>query len=241
VFFLGVVPARGGSKQVPAKNLRQMCGKPLIAHTIEAAMASSKLSDVCVSTDNDYIMEISKSYGVKSLIRRPDELATDNASIMPVIRHAIETYEAKNKQVIDAVVVLFPTLPLRTVKDLDGSLETFLAGQPANSLTSVHSVDSRMPYYLCREDSGRLRSIRGHWPQKSNRQDYKPLFLLDGAIEISRREQVFTSTTFQEENPLFYEIPIDHALDIDDEGDWRVVEAIMKTRQGIVQETPLGN
>lgn len=231
MFFLGIVPARGGSKQVPAKNLRQMCGKPLIAHTIEVAMASTILSDLCVSTDNEYIVEISKSFGVNNIIRRPEELASDNAAIMPVIRHAIETYEEVNKRVVDAVVILFPTLPLRTVDDLDGSLAVFSAGQPAKSLTSVHSVDSRMPYYLCREDSGRLRSIKGQWPQRSNRQDYKPLYLLDGAIEISLREQVFASTTFQEENPLFYEIPIDHALDIDDEGDWRVVEAIMKTRQ----------
>ena len=231
MFFLGVVPARGGSKQVPAKNLRQMCGKPLIAHTIEVALASSKLSDLCVTTDNGYIMEISGSFGVENLVKRPDVLATDTADIMPVIRHAVESYEECKDKKIDAVVVLFPTLPLRTVDDLNGSISTFEAGQPAKSLTTVHSVDPRLPYYLCRENAGKIRSLRGNWPQKSNRQDFKPLYLLDGAIEISLRDQVFSSPTLQENNPLFYEIANDHALDIDNEGDWRLVEAMMQTRK----------
>ena len=233
MFFLGVMPARGGSKQIPAKNLRQMCGKPLIAYTIEAALQSSRLSDFCVSTDNEYIIEIANSFGAESFARRPDELATDNAPIMPVIRHAIESYEASKNIKVDAVVVLFPTLPLRTAADIDASISTFLLGQPANSLTTVHSVDPRVPFYLCRAERGRVRSIKGAWPKKSNRQDFKPLYLLDGAVEISKREQVFSAKTLQDNNPLYYEIPNDHVLDIDDEGDWRLVEAMIHVKNGL--------
>lgn len=233
MFLLGIMPARGGSKQIPAKNLRQLCGKPLIAYTIEAALQSAGLSDFCVSTDNEYIIEISESFGTRNFIRRPDELATDSAPMMPVIRHAIETYEASQNIHVDAVVILFPTLPLRTVEDIDSSITTFLQGQPANSLTTVHSVDPRIPYYLCRAEQGRVRSMKGAWPKKSNRQQFKPLYLLDGAVEISRREHVFSSIAFQDDNPLYYEIPNDHVLDIDDEGDWRLVEAMMQAKSAL--------
>lgn len=232
MFILGVMPARGGSVEIPGKNLRPMNGRPLIAHTIEPALRSSGLSDFCVSTDNDYISEISKSFGVRHVIRRPDAMATSQAPIMPVVRHAIETYEAEHGTAVDAACVLFPTLPLRTLEDIDGAIACFLARQPARSLTTVHAVDPRLPYYLCRARDGRMRSIRGGWPKKPNRQDFKPLYLLDGAVEISIRDQVFGAATFQEAAPLYFEIPTDHALDIDDEGDWRLVEAMMQVRGG---------
>jgi len=225
------MPARGGSVEIPAKNLRQMLGKPLIAHTIEPALKSEKLSDFCVSTDNAYIEEIAKSFGVKNTVRRPDVLATSDAPIVPVIRHAIEDYERSKKVRVDAAVVLFPTLPLRTKEDIDGAISAFLDAQPANSLTTVHSVDPRLPYYLCRSNGSRVRSIRGAWPKKPNRQQFKPLYLLDGAVEISARNQVFSSDTLQEYQPVYFEITNDHAMDIDDEGDWRLVEAMMQVRK----------
>ncbi len=224
MFILGIIPARGGSKQVPAKNLRQLAGKPLIAHTIETAVSSELLSGLCVTTDSEYILAIAESHGVEHTIKRPPEMATDSAPIVPAFRHAVRTYEENSGTTVDAVAVLFPTLPLRTKEDLDGALKTFVAGQPANCLTTVHEVDSRTLYYLCRAKEGRVHSVMGEWPPSPNRQDFEPLYLMDGAIEVCTRTHIFSSDTVQDNSSLYYEIPSNRSLDIDSEADWLLAE-----------------
>ncbi len=119
ITILGIIPARGGSKRVPKKNTKLLGKKPLIAYTIDAATKSRFLTDCVVSTDAEYISEIVKKYGVRT-IERPKELATDKAKTTDVLLHAVRHVEC------DIVVCLQPTSPLRTARDIDNAIGLFL-------------------------------------------------------------------------------------------------------------------
>lgn len=230
MFVLGVIPARGGSKQIPGKNIRLLAGRPLIAHTIDTARASRGLGAFCVTTDSEAIAAVARDAGTRHVVERPADLATDTAPIVPAVRHAVETYERATDTAVDAVALLFPTFPLRTVEDLDGALSAFIAGQPAQALTTMHEVDSRTDYYLCRIEGRRIRSIRGEWPPSPNRQDFPPLYLVEGAIDVCTRTQLFTSDKVLDAEPLYHIVPGDRAIDIDTEADWHLAEALLATR-----------
>lgn len=131
---LGVIPARGGSKRVPGKNLRQLCGRPLIAYTIEAAQKAKSFTTWVVSTEDERIRDVALSLGAY-VIRRPDELATDNASSDSVIRHALDWLESESDR-FDIVVCLHPTNPIRESRHIDECVNILLTSE-APSIASV--------------------------------------------------------------------------------------------------------
>ena len=138
--ILGLIPARGGSKGLPRKNIKPLLGKPLIAWTIEQALASRYLDRVVVSTDNKEIAEISKKYGAEVPFMRPKELAEDNAKGIDVVLHAIDWLKENNKRKqYDLMMLLQPTSPLRATEDIDKAIETLFLKE-AKAIVSVCEV-----------------------------------------------------------------------------------------------------
>ena len=134
---LAVIPARGGSKRFPRKNVALLCGKPLICHTIEAAQRSTLITDWLVSSEDDEIIEIATNYGAPVPFRRPIELATDEVRNIDVTIHALEYMERVNKLEYDMIVLLQPTVPIRDPKHIDESIELLWASE-LDSLASVN-------------------------------------------------------------------------------------------------------
>ncbi len=186
---LGVIPARGGSKGVPKKNIKHLEGKPLIAYTIEAALAS-KISHVIVSTDSEEIADVSRSFGADVPFIRPDHLATDSAKSMPVIQHALEFVEQQKGEKFDAVLMLQPTTPYRTSDDIDQAIN-ILEESNADSVISVVDVEGHHP--------ARMKFLKGdrlidppycETYENQPRQELEPMYIRNGAIYLSSRAAV---------------------------------------------------
>ncbi len=223
IFTLGVIPARGGSKTIPRKNLYPLNGVPLIAYTILAAQGS-KLDDFIVTTDDDEIAAYSESLGAK-VIRRPAELAQDDTPMVPAVQHAVEEYEYRWGDTVDpddyvhvdAVCLLQPTSPLRTAEDIDRALE---GARDVSSLVSVAEGVHPMKSYV--EEDGRWRGFE--WIPYDRHKDR--CLTRNGAIFIVTRELLDKGILVQ--NPRLYLMPEERSVDVDDQYDLLVAEALLK-------------
>lgn len=221
MFVLGIIPARGGSKGVPFKNLFPLNGLPLIQYTITEALKSS-LNDVIVTTDSDVIAAYAnKSLGNFKAISRPPELAMDDTPMIDTIRHAVECYERHQK--IDAVMILQPTSPLRIAEDIDNAIEAFKA-KDYDSLISVYeglhpikSYDQNLAPF-CEQTTPYDKHIH-------------KCYTRNGAIFITRRE-LLEQNKLTGERPAFLQMPKTRSIDIDDFEDLAIAEAILK--RGVV-------
>lgn len=213
---LGVIPARGGSKGIPRKNLVDLCGKPLIAYTIEAALGAARLSRVVVSTEDEEIARIAQGYGAAVPFRRPAELSTDGAHSLPVVQHALETMEAKDGRVYDVVVLLQPTTPLRTARDIDEGVE-LLVSSGADSVISVVEVGPNHPYRMKRIlDDGRLVNfVDQGFEDMRPRQELPPVYIRSGDLYISLRRVVMEMGTLVGPHCRPVVIPTDRAVNVD--------------------------
>jgi len=153
--ILGVIPARGGSKGVPGKNIRALGDKPLIAHTIECALATNRVTRTIVSTDDQAIADVARQWGADVPFMRPPELATDTALAIPTLQHALQATEALDQSTYDALVMLQPTTPFRTERDLDAAL-ALLEKSGADSVISVVDVEGHHPARMKYMDGDRL-------------------------------------------------------------------------------------
>ena len=179
---LGIIPARGGSKGIPGKNLVDLGGRPLIEWTLAAAQAST-LDTVVVSTDDDFVAAVVEEYGVQ-VIRRPKQLATDNAKVSEAAQHVRDTL-AKARQGFDILVLLQPTSPFRTAEDIDDAL-ALMDQTGCESVVSVVDCGERQPARMCTQDAeGRPRWLDNdkRW---ARRQDLPAVYLRAGSIYATR-------------------------------------------------------
>lgn len=172
--YLGLIPARGGSKGVPRKNVRRVGDKPLIAHTVEAAKRSS-LDRTLVSTDSEEIRDVALSYGADAPFLRPSELATDDAPTEPVIEHAVRYLRDKEDDDYDVVVLLQPTSPLRNASHIDEAIGKYKESG-ATSLVAV-TEDHSNRWRLTDEGARKV-----NYDENARRQEKKPEFVETGAI-----------------------------------------------------------
>ena len=224
--ILALIPARGESKGIPRKNIRPLCGKPLIAWTIEQAKMSRCIDDVVVSTDNKYIAEVSEKWGAVVPFLRPKELATDKAAGMDVVLHALEWFE-KADNPYDVVVLLQPTSPLRTFKDIDNAIKLLFAKR-GKAVISVSRVNKH-PYWMNTLPGNRsMEKFLRKGITNTNRQDLPEYFSLNGAIFagewvfLKRRKTFFGKGTFA------YIMPTERSIDIDGEIDFLFAENLIK-------------
>lgn len=184
---LGIVPARGGSKGIPGKNVRPLGGKPLLVHTAEAALAARRLTRVVLTTDDEGIAEIGRGCGLEVPFLRPAELAMDDTPTLPVLQHVVTALE-KTGDRFDAVCLLQPTSPFRRAGDIDGCIE-LLETAGLDAVVSVLPVPpEHNPHWVYfRDGDGLLRLATGEDQPIPRRQELPPAFHRDGSVYVTRR------------------------------------------------------
>ena len=222
---LGLVAARGGSKGLPGKNVRPLCGKPLIAWSIDAAKAASSLDAIVVSTDDEAIADAARRAGAEVPFMRPPELADDTASSIDVVLHAVDQLAAAGRQ-FDIVVLLEPTSPLREPEDIERGLAR-LVETGAGSVVSVCRAESVHPAFMFRQGQDlRLRPFMERQPTGLRRQEIEPLYFLEGTLYASRIDVLRAKRSFYHEDTVGYEVPKWKSLEIDDIDDFLMAEAL---------------
>lgn len=185
--ILGIIPARGGSKGVPGKNIKPLAGKPLIVHTIEPALASA-LTDVIVTTDDEQIASVARAAGAQVPFVRPAHLANDTTKSLDVAIHALQAMEEQNGS-YDAAMLLQPTAPFRTVADINEAIRLLEANPDADSVISVVDVQGHHPARMKYIVNGILVDppfAEAH--ENQNRQELTPMYIRNGAIYLTKRE-----------------------------------------------------
>ncbi len=223
--ILVVIPARGGSKGIPRKNVRLICGKPLIGYSITNALDSIFNLDVVVSTDDDEIERVALSYGAK-VIRRSEELATDNITLDPVIYNALCKVEEKEKKAYDLVITMQPTSPLLKTVTLDNAIRYTIE----NNFDTVISGINR-PHLSWTEVEGKIIPL---YKERLNRQ-YLPKNLLEtGAFFISKREFIKKGGRFGP-NVSIYKVPENESIDIDSPQDWWIADKELSKKSILIR------
>lgn len=216
---IAVIPARGGSKGIPRKNMRLMNGKPLISYSIENALASAFIDTVVVSSDSEEIREFAQQYEGVIALDRDSTLAEDAVTLDPVIYDAVLRAEQDQQTSFDMVVTLQPTSPLLTAETLDKALEQFSSGQWDSMISVVNAP--HLSWVL--DEEGRPLPA---YEERLNRQMLPPHYLETGAFLISRRSAVCETSRLGERVTVF-EVPEDQSVDIDTKQDWIVCEALL--------------
>ena len=219
--ILAVIPARGGSKGIPRKNVRLLGGRPLIAHVIDAARRTRYVDHVVVTTDDDEIAAIAARYGAR-ILKRPATLAGDAVTLDPVVFHAVRALERRGVRA-DVVMTLQPTSPLISPATIDGIIERLLS-EPVDTILTVRRIAH---LYWERDDTGRPRPL---YRARLNRQQLKPFYGETGAVLATRREHVSAASRLGTAVEL-HELPPDECIDIDDESDWWLAERLFERRR----------
>ncbi|MFU0823629.1 acylneuraminate cytidylyltransferase family protein [Clostridium sp.] len=223
--ILGVIPARGGSKGIPHKNIINFCGKPLIAHSIEAAKKSKYIDYILVSTDDREIKEVSLKYGAKAPFLRPKEISDDKSKSIDVVVHAIN-YLRDNDETFDYVILLQPTSPLRTEKDVDSAIKTIIE-KKGRSLVSLCKVDEN-PILMRTIEGGKLKPILEFGGDNLRRQDLPQFYIFNGAIYINTVDMLLEDRTFVDEHTIPYIMEKCKSVDIDNILDVKIAEYILE-------------
>lgn len=221
---LGIIPARGGSKGVPGKNIKPLAGKPLIVHTIEAALASA-LTTVVVTTDDDQIAEVSKAAGALVPFMRPALLASDTAKSLDVAIHAVLAMEELSGT-YDAVMLLQPTAPFRTTDDINEALRLLEANADADSVISVVDVQGHHPARMKYLQNGRLIDPPfAEAYENQNRQELLPMYIRNGAIYLTKRATLLTKS-YKGKICMALVMPEERSVNIDTLNDFEEAEWI---------------
>jgi len=226
---LGVVPARGGSKRVPRKNLAEVAGKPMVARAVEQAESADALDEVVVSTDDDEIRRVSREHGGYAPFERPEELATDTASSADVLDHALSWYETERDETFDVVAMIQVTTPLRTPADVDGALER-LRETDADSVATVTKYHTP-PVWAVYEADDRLRQFFDGdylWTDDEvpRSQDLPTLYYPNGAVFAARVEAFRRADGFYTDHTVGYEMPPERSIDVDEPFELWMVRAL---------------
>lgn len=220
---IAIIPARGGSKRLPRKNILPLSGKPLIGWTIEAAIKSEIFDEIIVSTDDHEIANISESFGAKVPFIRPKNLSGDSVGSIGVIKHALQWYSANHINFTD-VVLLQPTSPLRNEQDIKAAYDMYTLNN-ASSVISVCEVDH--PSAWC-NTLGSSLSLKGFIKSEGVRsQDFDKEYRLNGAIYIWEVEKLLVQNLTIIEPSFATIMPRTRSVDIDEEIDFKIAQAIM--------------
>jgi len=227
--FLAIIPARGGSKGLPGKNIKELCGKPLIAWSIEASLKSKHLDEVMVTTDYQNIADVSKQYGASVPFLRPDELASDTATSFDAIKHTIEYYKNELNKEFDYIALLEPTSPLREASDIDNMIEKIIQNEDNfDSIVSIGEVHEHPSIMKKIVNKNYLSSYCVELEMKSRRQDNDIAYFPYGVAYIVKTKSLLDERTFYTKRNTFYEIRRYQCYEIDDIYDFLAIENIMK-------------
>jgi len=225
---LGVIPARGGSKGIPMKNLAPLCGRPLLAYTADAVKESRKLTRTIVSTDDDRIADSARSLALEVPFMRPSSLAEDDAPMLPVLQHAIAAMRADGFDA-DMVVLLQPTSPLRRGEHIDAAV-TWLERVRGDSVVSVVAVPHQFnPTSIMRVEEGLLKPFLDG-PSATRRQDKPQLFARNGPAVLAVHTRVIEGGSLYGDESWPLLMTTEDSVDIDTPWDLRLAESIIAAR-----------
>ena len=227
--ILAIIPARGGSKGLPNKNIKLLLDKPLIAWTIEQAKNSKFIDEIHVSTDSPNIAKISEEYGIKVPSLRPENLAQDNSSSADVVDYIIKKYEEQN-QFFDYIILLQPTSPLRKKNDIDNAIKLILKFPNHDGIISLGEVYGSHPAIFKKIHNNTIQPYFEDFQQKNRRQDLEKIYHPYGFFYLIKTNIFKEQKTFYTKNILPYSIERWQITDIDDEFDFISCEAILKTK-----------
>lgn len=224
--ILAIIPARGGSKGVPRKNIKELGGKPLLAYTVEAAQKSKLIDRLILSSEDKEIIEVANSLGVEVPFKRPEKLAKDQSGSMGVVQHAVEVLEQQG-EVYDAVILLQVTSPFREEGLIDQAIEKFIKSE-ADALVSVLPVPHEYnPHWVFETDNNdNLNIATGEKQIIKRRQDLPQAYFRDGSIYITKTKCIKQGSffgehlTYIESNPKMY-------VNIDTMEDWKKAEEMV--------------
>lgn len=219
--IVAIIPARGGSKGIPRKNLAKINGQPLISFSIEHALASKLINRVIVSTEDEEISKTAKRYGAEIPVIRPKELAKDHVLDIPVFEHMLSYLEKNEQYIADIVVHLRPTAPYRKPEWIDEAIELLINDTDADSVRSV-SEPSQHPYRTFNITDGYLSPIMKHEhpePYLLRRQDLPKMFFYNCVIDITRPSTIFDQHSMTGKKMLPYIMNPENVLDIDTKQD----------------------
>lgn len=225
---LVIIPARGGSKGIPHKNIKPLNGKPLIYYTVDCARSVVDDAHICVSTDDPEIIRVTEEYGLKVPFVRPAELATDKAGTYEVLLHALDFYEKKGEQ-FDCVILLQNTSPFRTAQHLEEALKLYKPG--IDMVVSVCEAATN-PYYTCFEDdeNGFLHISKGDG-NYTRRQDAPKAWEYNGAIYIMNPDTLKKMPLGKFPKRVKYVMSRQDSIDLDTPFDWMMAEALMNAKK----------
>lgn len=225
---LCTICARGGSKGVKNKNIKELCGKPLIAYTIEQAIASGLFEHIVISTDSDAIASVAKEYGADVFFKRSAEMASDTAGKLDVIRDAFVRSEAHYQETFDYLIDLDATAPLRSVEDIVNSFNQFLQNGNDNLITAMPS--RRSPYFnLVEVDlNGKVALSKQLENTVLRRQDAPKSYDMNASIYIWKRGAILNENSLFLDSTGLYVMPEERSIDIDNELDFEFVEFLMR-------------
>ena len=225
--ILGLIPARGGSKGVPGKNIKSLGGKPLLAYTSEVALQSKYISTLVLSSDDEKIMQVAENLGIEVPFKRPADLAADKSPTLPVILHTLEFYKSKGV-FFDAVCLLQATSPFRTVEFLDNAIQKFIENK-TDSLVSVMEVPHEFnPHWtFVADENNQLKIATGESEIISRRQDLPKAFHRDGSIYITKTAVLLNQESLYGKSISYIESPKELYVNIDTMEDWSKAEDLI--------------
>lgn len=220
--FLAIIPARGGSKRLPRKNVLDLAGKPLVSWTIEAAKGSNYIDYILVTSDDSEILTISQGQSV-DVIKRPDILATDTATTFDVIEHAIHN----TSEQFDFIILLQPTSPLRTAKHIDEAIE-LLIQKNADAVISVCETEHSPLWSNTLSKDGNLDCFISDQVKNKRGQDLPKYYRLNGAIYLCKMNRVLEEKTLFIKNSVFaYKMTRKNSIDIDEDIDFEYAKLLL--------------
>jgi len=225
--FLGLILARGGSKRLPRKNILPLAGKPLLAWTVEAAQAARHLDRVVLSTDDIEIADVGRQFGAEVPFTRPSELASDTATSLNVILHALRTL-AEQGEPYDYVVLLQPTSPLRSAADIDAAIELLLTKE-ADAVISVCETDHPPEWSNTLPDSLSMAGFYRPGIRSTRSQDLPKSYRLNGAVYVYSCRRLLQSGSLEmDDNSYAYIMPRERSVDIDSAIDFEIAQLLLR-------------
>ncbi|MDP3880110.1 MAG: acylneuraminate cytidylyltransferase family protein [Dehalococcoidales bacterium] len=222
--IIAIIPARGGSKGLPRKNVRLLAGKPLIYYTIKEAKKSKYLHRLIVSTEDAEITGTARKYEAE-VIERPVELAQDDTPAVKVCQQVVTYLEESDRLYTDIIVLLNPTSPCRLAEDIDRTIEMFLETN-CDSVVSVCEAE-HPPQWMFNIEGDRLKPIIKEWDKVTRRQDAPKTYRLNGAVFVLRRDVIMGQDKLMGDNIRPYIMPLERSVDIDTDLDFRMAEQML--------------
>mgnify|MGYP000403183643 CR=1 FL=1 len=228
--LLAIIAARGGSKRLPRKNVLDLHGKPMIAWSIQAGLQSKYVDRVVVTTDDEEIADVSRRYGASVPFMRPDDLSSDDATSLDVVRHAVKSLGESYKYII----LLQPTSPLRESKHIDGAVE-FLMQKNADGVIGVSEVEHPVEWTNVLSDDLSMNGFLSSDVVGKRSQDFPKRYRINGAIYLCDIEKMlYENTFFMEQGCYAYRMERESSIDVDEEVDFILAASFLGRKYGSV-------